>query len=385
MICHSGHDTRVHGEQSRTLTVLHVAYGLNGTGAVATRAREDILATADLGHTNVAATERLNRPLPGPRATFHGGFHGLAFALPGSLGEALSLPVVWHAMNRAAGEFQLDVIVFHNSTLAMPVLKLAEASGARTVFVVHALVRDRIANDANPYGPLTTTLYSRCNRQALRGSHRTIAVSEHIAQVAIAEGARPDRVSVVPNPIDLDRFTANPHVSRDIDVLFVGRLSIEKGVDVLIEALNRLPNPVRVVIAGEGPLRSTLETLASTGRNFVEFRGWVPASEVADLTRRSHVQVVPSRSEPQGVVALEALASGTPVIATATGGLPDMIRHGENGWLVQPQNVSELLTTLTQALDDRSHVDEMRVRARDSVLSFGRDRHASRIGRAYFG
>lgn len=128
----------------------------------------------------------------------------------------------------------------------------------------------------------------------------------------------------------------NPISRRERSVLFVGRLSEEKGVRELLSAWSSVNTDWTLVIAGKGPLERNLMT-AYAGLKNLDWRGWCSRSEVLDLMQRSRFVVVPSIwHEPFGMVALEALACGTPVLAADRGGLSDVVRHGQNGALFEP-------------------------------------------------
>lgn len=359
--------------------ILHAVYGLGGKGAVAARALDDIRAGALAGHDVVAITDKVRGSLPRDVTVRYGGPETLASALPGAAGELAQMTVVGHLLRQATRDLKPDVIVFHSSTLAWPAIAIARRAGARSVFVVQALIRDRIDQGANPYGRVTTALYRASNAHALRHSDRVACVSEHMAAVARAEGAPPQRVWVVPNPIELDRFSAGANAARagtgrDIDVLFVGRLSREKGVDILLEAMRSVPNHPRLVIAGDGPLKAELEQQAARAGIAAEFMGWIGPEALPALVARAHVQVVPSRSEPQGVVVIEALATGTPVIGARVGGIPEMVHDGETGWLVAPNDPAALRAAISEALTNRERVAGMRDPARRSAEQFSVER-----------
>lgn len=374
----------------RPRTILHAVYGLGGKGAVAARALDDIRAGTLAGHDVVAITDKVRGPLPRGVTVRYGGPETLAAALPGAGGELAQMTVVWHLLRQAARDLRPDVIVFHSSTLAWPAIATARRAGARSVFVVQALIRDRIDQGANPYGRVTTALYGASNHHALRHSDRVACVSEHMASVARAEGAAPQRIWVVPNPIELDRFAAGADAAatgadaeRDIDVLFVGRLSREKGVDLLLEAMRSIPGHPRLVIAGDGPLKAELEQQARQAGIAAEFMGWIGPHDLPPLVARAHVQVVPSRSEPQGVVVIEALATGTPVIGARVGGIPEMVHDGETGWLVAPNDPAALRAAISDALTDRERVAAMRDPARRSTEQFSVERLPDTLEAAY--
>jgi 1,4-alpha-glucan branching enzyme len=139
------------------------------------------------------------------------------------------------------------------------------------------------------------------------------------------------------------------------------------------------------VIAGDGPRRRQLESQAASSGANVEFTGWADRDALRALYARAAVQVVPSRSEPQGVVVLEALASGTPVIGSNVGGIAEMVSHGENGWLVEPGRPDLLGRSISVALADREQLERMRGAARDSIGRFALNRFPEVLADAYLG
>jgi glycosyltransferase involved in cell wall biosynthesis len=172
-------------------------------------------------------------------------------------------------------------------------------------------------------------------RRVLRGAGLVIAASNELAESARALGAR--EVRVIPSGVDLPA-----HVGEEAEppeVLYAGRLSPEKGVLELVEAADGL----NLVVAGDGPLRARVPGA----------RGFVPHDELQRLYARAAVVACPSRREGFGVACLEAMAHGRPVVATAVGGLRDLVVDGETGIVVPPRDPAALRTALTQLLGDR--------------------------------
>lgn len=137
-------------------------------------------------------------------------------------------------------------------------------------------------------------------------------------------------------------------------LLFVGRLVSVKGVDIAVEALRRLHprgREISLTICGDGPERSALEKQVKQAglENSVTFEGWTSPNRLAELYRRAEALLVPSRYEPFGIVALEAIASGCPVIASGTGGLPEAV--GDCGIIVEPDSPDALATATDKILD----------------------------------
>ncbi len=109
-----------------------------------------------------------------------------------------------------------------------------------------------------------------------------------------------------------------------------------------------------LTLVGDGPLRKGHETLAQElGLNgSISFLGWKDRAEVGDLLRQCDLFVLPSRSEPFGIVIIEAMACGKPVVASAVGGIPEIIQQGENGILVEPDDPAALADAIIRVLED---------------------------------
>jgi glycosyltransferase involved in cell wall biosynthesis len=207
---------------------------------------------------------------------------------------------------------------------------------------------------------------------------RFLTVSEFSAGLL---GAPAARTQVIYGGADTSRFAPDPGADRD-GVLFVGRLTPHKGVDRLLRAL---PAGAALRIAGGGghdpdpPERdypALLRRLAD-GRD-VTFLGPVPDAALPELYRRATVLVLPSVdrtcygrdvavSELLGLVALEAMASGTPVVASRIGGLAETVADGETGFLVPPGDTAALADRLARLVSDRHLAARLGANARDLV------------------
>jgi glycosyltransferase involved in cell wall biosynthesis len=172
------------------------------------------------------------------------------------------------------------------------------------------------------------------SRRLLRRARLVLCPSDALAAEARTLGAK--RVRVVPSgvavPVHVPPPEDPPHV------LFVGRLSEEKGVAELLEATAGIPR----VIVGDGPLRAQVP----------EAVGFVPPGELGPYFERASVVVCPSRREGYGVVAREAMAYGRPVVASAVGGLVNAVEHGVTGLLVPPRDPGALRVALERLLAD---------------------------------
>ena len=234
--------------------------------------------------------------------------------------RGLLLPAMLASFARAARRAARDADLVHAHWL--PAGAVALATGRP--FVVQLWGTDvRLAQSVRPLA-----------LAILRRARLTICASNALAGEARALGAHDVRVipSGVEVPDEVGEATEPAHV------LFAGRLSPEKGILELVEAARGLP----LVVAGDGPLR----------RRVPGALGLVPHDELLRLYDRAGVVACPSHREGFGVVCAEAMAHGRPVVASAVGGLLDLVVDGETGLLVPPGDVPALRAALERLLRD---------------------------------
>lgn len=244
----------------------------------------------------------------------------------------------------------------------------------------------------------------RCNRGSLNASVlATVELAAHtflgaydpvdvlvcpsefmLAKMQEAE-VYPDRLTHIPHFCDLSQIA--PATAPGAGVLYAGRLSSEKGVDVLIDAAALLPAGVDVTIAGDGPEMAALRTRAEAAgvADRVRFVGRLPSGDLHELMRQSAVVVAPSRwYENQPMVVLEAMGCGRPVVASDLGGMPELITDGVTGRLVKHDDPAALAAALTELVTDPVRAHEMGVTAHRGALDrFAIDRHLERLDQAY--
>lgn len=206
-----------------------------------------------------------------------------------------------------------------------------------------------------------------------------IAVSETAAAYAVQAGRRPvERVKVVYDGIDWEFFANFPLNQAEaraslglpegkVLIVGVGRLRPVKGFDILLEAVAALPANIHLALAGDGPERSVLAMRATQLEiaDRVHFLGHL--TDVRSLLRAGDIYVQPSRREAFGLAAVEAGAIGLPVVASAVGGLREIVCHGETGLLVPPERPTELAAALGQLVVDPSLSHRLGLAARDRV------------------
>lgn len=203
---------------------------------------------------------------------------------------------------------------------------------------------------------------SRHPRNVLRRFQVTEAATEFqghwIAPSAFSHGQIVRRgiprakVHHVPNPVGPLSEAFPERSEGKHDFLYLGRLVPNKGCDVLLRAMERLPGRSLLVL-GEGPERSALESLSATLGlgDRVEFGGWASPDRVGAMLRQSRGLVVPSLwPEPFGLVALEAYRESCPVVASRVGGLADLVEDGQTGFLVPPDDPASLAAAMSRLL-----------------------------------
>jgi len=189
------------------------------------------------------------------------------------------------------------------------------------------------------------------------------------------------RASVIDNALPAVCASPPPISFEPPQLLFVGRLVAEKGLDAVLSFLPplfaRSPHP-RLVVAGDGPLRPQLEAQAAALglSRYVRFLGAVSPDAVHDLMGEATIVIVPSRVEGFGLVALEAALMGRPVVATRVGGLPELVQHDRTGLLADVDDGTGFMRAIEQLLDDQETALRLGAAARErALLSFDWHQH----------
>ncbi|MCL4846167.1 MAG: glycogen synthase [Acidobacteria bacterium] len=237
-------------------------------------------------------------------------------------------------------------------------------------------------------------------RTAYQTADGVVAVSEAMKHdVQSLYGVPPERIRVIHNGIDLDQYRPTPDLavlaSLGIDpevpyVLFVGRITRQKGIIHLVNAIRYFHAGTQVVLCAGAPdtpeiaaeMGEAVERAKAQSRNPVLWIAeMLPREQVITLYTHAAIFVCPSIYEPFGIINLEAMACETPVVASAVGGIPEVVEHGETGLLVAPEVISadevqprhpeqfsrDLGAAVNILLDDPSLRLQMARRARERV------------------
>jgi glycosyltransferase involved in cell wall biosynthesis len=284
---------------------------------------------------------------------------------PGASSDAL--PVFRNpAIADMAALFRWADVVFHNNLslrFAVPFLTVRKP----WVIAHHTWL-------ARPDGSLAAA--DRFKRAVLRRA-ANISISPAIAR------SLPVPSRIIPDPYAAEIFHLDAKQPRTRELIFVGRLVSDKGVDILLNALALLAKDgkhPRLAIAGDGPERSKLVALArEVGlANQVRFEGTITGPALALLLNEHQIMVIPSRwNEPFGVVALEGIACGCAIVATSGGGLPDAV--GRCGVLVKNGDAGALANALRELLDEPQRIAALRSHSEAHV----KNHHPATIAERY--
>jgi starch synthase len=259
-------------------------------------------------------------------------------------------------------------------------------SGAPHVVTVHSLEPLRPWKAEQLGGGYA--LSSWCERTALESAAAVIAVSEGMrADLLDCYPAIPaDRVRVIRNGIDtreyapdsgtdvLERYGADP--ARPL-VVFVGRITRQKGLPVLLRAAARLDPDTQLMLCAGQPdtaelaaeVTSLVHDLRDSRSGVIWLSGMLARAEVIQLLSHATVFVCPSLYEPLGIVNLEAMACGTAVVASRVGGIPEVVADGETGVLVPPGDPAALAGAINELVRDQSMADAMGRRGRERAIA----------------
>lgn len=346
---------------------------------------------------------------------------------PGGLsGVAAAARMLWSpasskGLARALDRFGPDLVHFHNiyHQLSPSILRPVRARGIASVMTLHdyklacpsyQLLSHGVICERCVEGSTLNAVRERCKSGSLgassilaleSGLHRRmnaygavdrfVSPSHFLRDVMVRAGIPSERIVTLANAVAVPQsegsVTPRPAGRAGAATyVFAGRLAPEKGVDTLIRALAATPEGIELDIAGDGPSRPELERLAAhmaSGR--VRFHGRLDKAAVAALVTESRAMVVPSRwHENQPMTILESFAAATPVIATALGGMPELVRDGVEGRVVPPNDPQALARALRDLADDPEDAQRMGERARQRFTAeFTGEVHLAGLGDVY--
>jgi glycosyltransferase involved in cell wall biosynthesis len=336
------------------------------------------------GHEVEVVTTASTPPPPRPYPV-----HGIRRSLPKG---AIHLRVAAEVARRARA---VDAVY----TTGMFGRSAAGASAARRPYVLkltadpafeRARRRGTVGGNVDDFqrhggGPVVRALRVARDVELRRAAH-VFTPSAYLRELALSWGVAPGRVSVLPNPAPaLPALPPREELRERLGLngatlAFAGRLTAQKSLEVALEALAEADG-VRLVLAGDGDRRQALEVYAAELglAERVRFLGPRPREQVLELFRAADAALLSSSWENFPHTVVEALAVGTPVLATATGGVAEVVRDGENGLLVAPGDADALGKAIRRYFGDPALRERLGAAAAESVARFSRDELLGRL------
>ncbi len=324
------------------------------------------------------------------------------------LGRAAAPLRDWRALGWLSAHFRrerFDIVHSHTSKAGLLASMAARRAGVPVVIYSphgHIFGVDARVPGVSDAHPLARALFKFLRRHAERCSHRVIALNQLDLAEQVALGLAPARkYAIVENGIDLSLYRSADGAERAATratlatredafvILCAGRLSAEKGQDLLIDAVQALPRgigaaPPVLWLAGDGAERGALAARAERAgiAHRVRFLGM--RSDVPRLLAAADAFALPSRYESQGLALMEAMAAGVPAVAAAAGGVPQIVLDGETGLLVPAGDAAALAAALERLRNDRGLGVRLAANGRAlAAAKFGIARMLARLAALY--
>ncbi len=253
----------------------------------------------------------------------------------------------------------------------------------------HCLLAAYLKRCADPRPWNLVNGWRQCNAemQSTRSLDHLIAFSKYIKTCLIQNGIKEHRITVLPYFAQVDRNKRDNECSDENIILYVGRVTKEKGLDYLLRAAKRISVNYRLLIVGDGWHLGHIKNLAHQLdlADHVEFTGWLSNKDLTDYYARSSVLVIPSSwPEPFGIVGLEAMSHARPVVAFNVGGVADWLDHEQTGFLVEPRNIAEMAARISQLLNNKKLAAQMGENGRKRAeQAFSASGHLQELMRIY--
>jgi phosphatidylinositol alpha-mannosyltransferase len=298
----------------------------------------------------------------------------------GSIARMSMSPRLANPVKRVLEEEQFDVVHVHEPLVSFMTIQFLRFSTAINVATFHA---------ARESGARLYTYTRRLLRSAFRRLDGKIAVSQ--AASSLIQPHFPGYYNIIPNGVSVDFFAAPvPHIAELDDGMFnilsVGRLEKRKGQRYLLRAFARVkalrPQTRLILVGGYG--ERTLHTyerwVRDNGLRDVVFAGYVSDADLPRYHQTANVFCAPNTgNESQGIVLLEAMAAGCPVIASNIDGFAGVITHGVDGVLVRPKDSDAIADAILDAIDNPERLREISAQGSERAQFFNWDRVAQRV------
>ncbi|MCK5632992.1 glycosyltransferase family 4 protein [bacterium] len=201
-----------------------------------------------------------------------------------------------------------------------------------------------------------------------------IIVLSQLWKEKLQEFINNENIHVIYNPIDL-KPEAEPVLTDEIKILFLGRLAKKKGIYDLIECIKRhknefLKQQIKFTLAGDGDLEKFQKEVQNNNLGaLVKIPGWLNEEKKLDTLKSSHILILPSWNEQMPMSILEGMSHGLAILATSTGGIPELVRHGTTGFLFKPGDIDQLGQYLLKLASERELIRTMGKESRSVICS----------------
>jgi len=236
-----------------------------------------------------------------------------------------------------------DIIHAHH-----PIASLSfKASSAKKIVTFHGIYSNQIGI---LHGNVASTLSNKFEKNALKWADAITAGSKESFEYYSQLG---HTINYIPNAIDVKSLPTQINKKFTKQIIFAGRLSKEKGTELLIKISKTLPPELHLLIVGSGPMEKDIKEIDKLYSN-IHYLGYLPREELIPLIRGSVVLIQPSLAEGISTTLLEAMACKIPIIASNVGGNKELILNNQNGFLINPDSSDELLEKILLISENQS-------------------------------
>ena len=236
-----------------------------------------------------------------------------------------------------------DIVHAHN----IPAALAMKNSNGKKILSLHGIYSQQIDQ---LHGTITGNISSKYEKDALSWADAITVVSKEAFDYYTNLGYN---VFQIPNAIDISSLTSNEDRRYPKQIIFAGRLSHEKGVNLLIEIAQKLPGEIDLIILGSGPEEKCIQDLAKIRKN-IHFLGYQNKEKTISLIRGSDILIQPSLNEGISSTILEAMACKTLVIATNVGGNKELIVNNTTGFLINSNLTSQFIEKIIFILSNKT-------------------------------
>jgi len=252
-----------------------------------------------------------------------------------------------------------DIVHAHNIPSALAMKK----TSGKKILSLHGIYSQQITE---LHGKIYSNVSKNYEDKALKSADVITAISKEACDHYSKDGFD---VIHVPNAIDLYNFPKKSIKKFDNQIIYAGRLSKEKGMDVLLDTAKRLPPEYNLLILGIGPEEEKVRRLANSKMN-IHYLGYQSKQNTISLIRGSDLLIQPSLMEGTSSTLLEAMGCGTCILASNVGGNKEIIKNNKTGVLIEPNNAEKLLDKISDLLIEKEERLAMTVEGLKAVVKY---------------